>query len=195
MKRTYVVRIVNDNLLQNGIADCLRYAGIISIHQSSDPEIIPGGLFDLRPPAGVRNSKKWAEINAERMESFGINAVCAPEWETADEVLARWQEESSKPINPFSGPKWHENSEACPNDSYSCVICGRPVKPGKEAGILRVVDGGARFAKKDEIVDESGDMGFFSIGKTCYKKYKKELAAFLTQEEPDVYTTIDKGEP
>lgn len=54
--------------------ECMRYAGLIRIHRDNSE----GMCFDIRPPSGV-DSKMWAEMNAKRMQSFGYNAVCAPE--------------------------------------------------------------------------------------------------------------------
>lgn len=78
-------------------------------------------------------------------------------------------------VTPFSGPKYTENSDKCqdPEVESPCVICGRPIKRGKEAGWLRVVDGGMRFASGLEEVDSSGDMGYWPIGKTCLKNHKE----------------------
>jgi len=51
----------------------LRYAGVIKLHKEY--------FFDIAAPQGVTDSTLWASSNAERMSSFGINAVCAPRWE------------------------------------------------------------------------------------------------------------------
>src|SRR5574340_1264420 len=53
----------------------LRYAGIAQVHDETEKTI----LFDIYAPAGV-DTKIWAELNARRMQSFGYNAIAAPEW-------------------------------------------------------------------------------------------------------------------
>jgi len=60
------------------LVECLRYAGLVEVHQPESD----GLWFDLLPPAaiGAGNSKVWSENNAKRMESFGFNAVSAPMW-------------------------------------------------------------------------------------------------------------------
>jgi hypothetical protein len=35
-------------------------------------------VFDLVPPASAGDTARWAETNADRMTSFGYNAVKAP---------------------------------------------------------------------------------------------------------------------
>ena len=70
----------------------LRRAGIIKIHidqeQVPDPaqpgEYLYKSLFDLYAPRHIAKdtTQAWAEQNASRMQSFGINAVAAPKWET-----------------------------------------------------------------------------------------------------------------
>jgi hypothetical protein len=91
MKKVYVVRIVMQSDLTGlglvgalvnkspttqvcSLIECLRYAGLLSVHTFDPEEKI---TFDIQPPHGV-DSKKWAEMNAKRMQSFGYNAVCAP---------------------------------------------------------------------------------------------------------------------
>lgn len=81
-KTTYVVRVVqgkkNDEIayINKAFLESLRYAGLITVHEV-DPNGLTNVCFDLLPPHGV-NDKVWAEQNAERMRSFGFNAVKAP---------------------------------------------------------------------------------------------------------------------
>lgn len=79
-KRDDVVRIVlsekqADNGDLNALIECLRYAGLVCTVGHS-----PSGAlaFDLVPPKGV-DTKTWAHMNAERIRTFGFNAVAAPE--------------------------------------------------------------------------------------------------------------------
>lgn len=53
------------------LLECLRYAGVVkNLDLSPSPF---NGSFDLLPPTG-QDCVAWAEMNAERMRSFGINA-------------------------------------------------------------------------------------------------------------------------
>jgi hypothetical protein len=89
-KRQWVVRVVQtetpegDHVNEGGIIDgsfieSLRYAGLITEHET-DPYGLTTVCFDIRCPHGL-DSKTWAEMNAERMRSFGYNAVAAPSTE------------------------------------------------------------------------------------------------------------------
>lgn len=60
--------------IDGAFIECLRYAGMVRPH---DPREEGLQVFDLLPPDGV-DSKAWSEMNAERMRSFGYNAVSAP---------------------------------------------------------------------------------------------------------------------
>jgi hypothetical protein len=55
----------------------LRYAGVLSIvkHDTDAGNMV----IEIYPPREV-NADIWAEMNAGRMKSFGINAVKAPKW-------------------------------------------------------------------------------------------------------------------
>jgi hypothetical protein len=83
MKRKKVVRVCIPHETQSiitgsdqwgGLIEHLRYARLITVHRDNDEGI----CFDILPPHGV-NNEIWAEQNAERMQSFGVNAVSAPE--------------------------------------------------------------------------------------------------------------------
>lgn len=86
-KRKWVVRIVQTET-PNGIdvnegghiseafLESLRYAGLIERHEV-DPHGLTTQCFDLHAPHGV-DDKGWATTNAERMRTFGFNAVVAP---------------------------------------------------------------------------------------------------------------------
>jgi len=88
-KRRYVVRVVmfkdeHATPLRREISfernmgtflECLRYAGLVTIHQDDGKHV----TFDLHAPRGLDDAV-WAQHNADRMQTFGINAVKAPEW-------------------------------------------------------------------------------------------------------------------
>jgi hypothetical protein len=63
-----------------GFIEALRHAGLVKFHGTNEG----GGLtFDLLPPephVTLATTKAWAESNATRMQTFGFNAVAAPEW-------------------------------------------------------------------------------------------------------------------
>jgi len=82
-RHPYVVRVVlhvglrqDDALLGGPFIECLRYAGLAVIHRTDET----GACLDLVAPRDVRDSHGWATRNADRMASFGYNAVAAPAW-------------------------------------------------------------------------------------------------------------------
>lgn len=62
------------------LVEQLRYAGIVTVHERAQSDTVPH-FFDIHAPKSVSDTDLWAKMNAERMQSFGINAVAAPEWE------------------------------------------------------------------------------------------------------------------
>ena len=92
MKKLYVVRVVIPNIPENApplqqrvdgaIIECLRYAGIVNVHYDDEK----GQCFDIYPPKHYwSESKRWSEMNAERMETYGFNAASAPSTEEPKE--------------------------------------------------------------------------------------------------------------
>lgn len=84
--RRYSIRIVlHDDQLDNRDLMCfiesLRYNGTLHVLKVrySDPDRV----IEIRVPENISNSmsRSWAETKAERMQSFGFNAVCAPVWD------------------------------------------------------------------------------------------------------------------
>lgn len=63
--KTWVVSIKKE-IMNDGLAECLRYAGVVRVS---------GFLIHILPPKGVSNQKQWAESNAERMATFGLKAT------------------------------------------------------------------------------------------------------------------------
>jgi hypothetical protein len=87
MAKRYVVRIIAEISGQYNnlgldpdkirlLLEQLRYAGVINWIKDEADRVI----FDLYPPTGVSSTKAWAEANAARIRSFGINAAAAPDW-------------------------------------------------------------------------------------------------------------------
>mgnify|MGYP007101840770 FL=1 len=57
---------------------------------------------------------------------------------------------------------------------YYCQCCGRELKPKSKTYQLRLIDGGDLFTEYEgEDIDPCTDVGWWRIGATCYKKYKK----------------------
>ncbi len=85
MKGRFVVRIVlfrginqDNKIMGTPFLECLRRCGYVVIHRDDEN----GMCFDLLCPyisGQIRDTKVWAEQNAERMQTFGFNAVVAPE--------------------------------------------------------------------------------------------------------------------
>ena len=64
--------------------ECLRYAGVVHVQKVDDK---PSRLIiDILPPKNSGNDRVWAEANAERMQTFGYNAVPAPEGRIGDSL-------------------------------------------------------------------------------------------------------------
>lgn len=56
------------------ITEVFRYAGLVTVHKDDEKELV----FDI-----ARSDKEtfdWAESNAQRIRSFGINAAAAPKY-------------------------------------------------------------------------------------------------------------------
>lgn len=60
----------------------MRYLGYLNVLKEWDGTDAGTEVLEFLPFAGV-DSKSWADMNAERMRSFGINAASAPKWENA----------------------------------------------------------------------------------------------------------------
>ena len=85
-KREYVVRVTIPEIdrgviplaqqVDKGFMECLRYAGVIRIYDYNNADQV----FDILAPRKT-SSKEWSEMNAERMRTFGYNAVSAPRYE------------------------------------------------------------------------------------------------------------------
>lgn len=93
MKKEWTVRVINyigeekrvpNNTLPGVWVEQLRYMSLVSVlaknelvgssSQYDDYEVL-----EFYAPPKV-DTKIWAEQNADRMKSFGINAVAAPKW-------------------------------------------------------------------------------------------------------------------
>ena len=54
-----------------------------------------------------------------------------------------------------------------------CVCCGKGIKDINKTKRIRMIEGGEYYTEDEQELDPYGDMGWFPIGTTCYKKYKE----------------------
>lgn len=82
MKKT-VVRVALDkgvhrrvmNLNADELFLILQHIGVIKVHRDDEMNYV----FDVTPPRHVNALETWAEMSAKEFESYGHNAVAAPE--------------------------------------------------------------------------------------------------------------------
>lgn len=76
-------------------------------------------------------------------------------------------------VRPFSGARYYENSQKCPDDKTPCGICGKGTSD--HVGFwAHVCEGGAIWCDEDEYEcshSKAGDMGMWPIGPDCYRRY------------------------
>lgn len=53
-----------------------------------------------------------------------------------------------------------------------CVCCGKGIRDVKKTKWIRMIEGGEFYTEDEQKLNSYGDMGWFPIGITCYKKYK-----------------------
>lgn len=78
MSHKYVIRVVlmpEEVIKLDAFIELLAGMGYVVVHRTDNT----GMCFDIKH-AGRGNGKFWADANAIRMQKFGFNAVCAPEW-------------------------------------------------------------------------------------------------------------------
>lgn len=76
-------------------------------------------------------------------------------------------------------PKRMENEEKAYDNGAEnvCVCCGKEIKDEMKAKSIHLIEGGAYLTESEEDFG-NGDMCWFSIGPSCYKKFlknKKEI--------------------
>lgn len=93
-KQVWVVRVVNPVTSHDpkrkfwgpsipGVwVESLRRMGYLHVVREYDGKT-PYEVFEIRAPHGV-DSKLWANGNADRMKTMGIDAAAAPEWKPGD---------------------------------------------------------------------------------------------------------------
>jgi len=80
--------------------------------------------------------------------------------------------------------KKYENEKRCGYDEEPCAICGRPIKEGSKCENIRMFGGGEYFTTSNvEDYKLPDDMGWYSVGLTCFKKYKKLEKEIEVEEE------------
>lgn len=71
--------------------------------------------------------------------------------------------------------KREENEEKSYEKGYEniCGCCGKPIKNAETSKSLHLIEGGLYFTEYEDEIDDGSDMGWWSVGPVCYKKYKK----------------------
>lgn len=56
-----------------------------------------------------------------------------------------------------------------------CACCGKPIENPETAKGLHLIEGGSYFTESKEEINtcHGADMGWWTVGPTCYKKFKK----------------------
>ena len=56
-----------------------------------------------------------------------------------------------------------------------CGCCGKPIKNAETAKALHLIEGGSYFTECEDEINtcDGSDMGWWTVGPTCYKKFKK----------------------
>lgn len=60
------------------LLNCFRYAGFLKTHPETRSLSF---IFDMLPPAYISDTEDWCKAHAERMQTYGFNAVVAPQTE------------------------------------------------------------------------------------------------------------------
>lgn len=77
-------------------------------------------------------------------------------------------------VRPFSGEKYHANSDRCESDETPCAICGRGVKdPWPHTAI--VIDGGETWGDENSDAGDAGYMGGWPVGSDCHRRHLVEV--------------------
>lgn len=81
-QRLYTVRAVIPRETMDELpglwVEQLRYMGLVVILKD-DPKAL---VLQFMPPRGI-DTRGWATMNAQRMQSFGLCAVAAPAWDNS----------------------------------------------------------------------------------------------------------------
>ena len=77
-------------------------------------------------------------------------------------------------FDSVESPKRYENEEKAYDNGAEniCVCCGKEIKDFTKAKSIHLIEGGKYLTEVDEDFG-NGDMLWFSIGPTCYKKFLK----------------------
>jgi hypothetical protein len=86
VKRVYTIRVIlHEDQLENrdlmSFIECMRYNGIIRVLKLRPTD--HDRILEIRPPnlMNAEMTQSWAKAKAERMTTFGFNAVAAPSWD------------------------------------------------------------------------------------------------------------------
>lgn len=79
-------------------------------------------------------------------------------------------------FDSVESPKRFENEEKAYDNGAEniCVCCGKEIKDATKAKSIHMIEGGKYLTEVDEDF-ENGDMLWFSIGPSCYKKFLKNI--------------------
>jgi hypothetical protein len=75
--------------------------------------------------------------------------------------------------------KREDNEEKSYEKGYEganiCGCCGKPIKNAETAKALHLIEGGSYFTEYEGEINtcHGSDMGWWTVGAACYKKYKK----------------------
>ena len=83
-------------------------------------------------------------------------------------------------------PKRDENEEKCyergVDTNNICGCCGKELKGNGKRYQLRLIEGGSYFTEYEGSLESCSDMGWWFVGSTCYKKYKKGEAEITVRQ-------------
>jgi hypothetical protein len=133
--RRWCVRICTDdshiagvriNYIEPAFLTCLENAGLGKVHDTDRD----GYTFDLHAPKSYSNARtrQWAEMNAERIKSFGFNAAAAPEWDVYK--TAKYC---------FCGGSFLRINESNTSSRRRCNRCGKTIIQKKRKGAGRKI--------------------------------------------------------
>ena len=82
-------------------------------------------------------------------------------------IVADWDKVTS--------PRRDENEEKAMEKGaeYVCGCCGKEIKDPAKAKSLHLIDGGDYWTECDISTDDGRDVGWWTVGPTCYNKFKK----------------------
>lgn len=100
--------------------------------------------------------------------------------EERERFLARVARVGPEPFMGDASFQFHANeARTCRGGLTPCVVCGRGIQPGREAGWVRVDMGQNVFVAHGAGVPEAAEGGGWPVGAECLRKYRAALAPYL----------------